>query len=451
MKVSVLVPIYNVEEYLERCLQSICEQTLHDIEILCINDGSTDSSKSIIEEFQQKDFRVKLIDKVNTGYGNSMNVGLDYATGKYIAIVESDDFIESDMLERLYDIAEKHFVDIVKSNYYSYAYNNGKEKNIYENIYESIALNEIFCPIHKPQFFWGTQAIWSALYSRSFLVSNNIRFNETPGASYQDISFAFQTYACAERVILIPDAFYHYRIDNANSSIKSPDKIFSACDELQKIDTFISENFKNKNQLRIIASRLGYRILLEGYRRVAAWYQYTVFLKMIDYFKSYQEAGFLVDEIWEKEVVESVEEILASPQKYFLSTSKAACEDRLMHSEICMNNKIYIKAMFEKIVSSRYVLLYGAGKIGKKILECLLENNYPKENIFFAVTSMQNNEPLVGGVPVHEMEYYLKQKNEMTVVLTVAVQTQVNIAERLQEQGFLEVIALDERIYKALL
>ena len=98
IKVSVLVPIYNVEKYLDKCLQSLCNQTLQEMEIICINDGSTDSSRQIIERYAKIDKRIVVIDKKNTGYGNSMNVGLDRASGEYIGIVESDDFIEPDMM-----------------------------------------------------------------------------------------------------------------------------------------------------------------------------------------------------------------------------------------------------------------------------------------------------------------------------------------------------------------
>ena len=94
-KVSVLVPIYTVEKYLRQCLDSLINQTLEDIEIICINDGSTDSSPEIIKEFQAKDVRIKVINKENSGYGASMNMGVDMATGEYIGIVESDDYAEN--------------------------------------------------------------------------------------------------------------------------------------------------------------------------------------------------------------------------------------------------------------------------------------------------------------------------------------------------------------------
>ena len=113
-KISVLVPIYNVEKYLPECLDSLISQTLKDIEIICINDGSTDSSLQIIKRYAKKDSRIIVINKKNSGYGDSMNQGLAKATGEYIAIVESDDYIDEDAWENLYKLAKKHNADIVR-------------------------------------------------------------------------------------------------------------------------------------------------------------------------------------------------------------------------------------------------------------------------------------------------------------------------------------------------
>ena len=111
-KVSILVPIFNVEKYLRQCLDSIVNQTLKDIEIICINDGSTDSSPAIIDEFAKNDPRIVILTKTNSGYGDSMNQGLKKATGEYIGIVESDDWVDIDMFENLYDIAVKNNVAV---------------------------------------------------------------------------------------------------------------------------------------------------------------------------------------------------------------------------------------------------------------------------------------------------------------------------------------------------
>ena len=116
-KVSVVIPVCNVETYLRECLDSALAQTLRDIEIICVDDGSTDSSPAILDEYAAKDSRVKVIHKPNGGYGHTMNVGMDAATGEYFAILESDDIIKPNMYEVLYGLAKANDVDVIKSDH----------------------------------------------------------------------------------------------------------------------------------------------------------------------------------------------------------------------------------------------------------------------------------------------------------------------------------------------
>ena len=116
--VSILVPVYNMERYLEKCFDALTRQTLDDIEIIAVDDGSTDASPRILARYAENDWRVKIITKPNSGYGASMNRGLDEARGDYIGIVEPDDYPDRVMFEKLYKAAEKHKCDLVKCNYY---------------------------------------------------------------------------------------------------------------------------------------------------------------------------------------------------------------------------------------------------------------------------------------------------------------------------------------------
>ena len=118
--VSVLVPIYNVEKYLPECLGSLEAQDFKQAEFICINDGSTDGSRDIIEHFLNKDSRFKVIDKENSGYGASMNRGLEAAQGDYVAILESDDFMEADTLSKLHHAISSTGADVVKANFWMY-------------------------------------------------------------------------------------------------------------------------------------------------------------------------------------------------------------------------------------------------------------------------------------------------------------------------------------------
>lgn len=241
--VSILVPCYNVEKYLNQCLDSIVNQTLKDIEIICINDGSTDSTLDIIKSYADKDKRVKIIDKPNEGYGKSMNRGLDAATGEYVGIVESDDWVDTDMFKKLYDIASKNDADIVKSDFYEYTTTDG-EKNVKKNLLPEWDLNRIITPRKNISIFFTQPSIWSAIYKREFLNNNNIRFLESPGASYQDLGFSFKVWLMADRVYLTPDAYLHYRCDNENSSVKSASKVFCVCDEWNEVERYISQQKK---------------------------------------------------------------------------------------------------------------------------------------------------------------------------------------------------------------
>ncbi|WP_020614726.1 glycosyltransferase [Sediminispirochaeta bajacaliforniensis] len=240
-KVSIVVPVFNTEKYLKVCLDSILCQTLKELEIICVNDGSTDNSLKILKEYSVADNRIKIIDKPNSGYGNSMNIGMEAATGEYIGIVESDDYIIQNMYEILYHIAISNDLDMIKSDYYSFVSDeNGKEHRTY--IKNSGYTNMVFSPKFRPGVLLSTTANWTGLYKTNFLRKHNIKHNETPGASYQDIGFHFITLSLAERAYFFDQAFYLYRQDNPNSSINSKKKVYCIHDEYEFIEAFYNKN-----------------------------------------------------------------------------------------------------------------------------------------------------------------------------------------------------------------
>lgn len=259
--VSVLVPCCNVERYLRQCLDSVVNQTLRDLEIICINDGSTDGTLDILREYAGRDERIRLIDKENSGYGDSMNRGLDMAVGEYIGIVESDDWADAEMFERLYAAAKEHDCDLVKSNFYDYR---GGVSTLNEIIPPEDA-EQVIVPQERATIFYEPSFIWTAVYRRDWLNRENIRFLPTPGASYQDVSFNFKTLACAEKAWFIRDAFLHYRRDNENSSVKSSVKIYCVCDEYHEIERFAEER---KLLLFSVIVRMKYQSYYWNFRRL---------------------------------------------------------------------------------------------------------------------------------------------------------------------------------------
>lgn len=240
VKVSVLVPIYNVEQFLPECLDSLVNQTLKEIEIICINDGSKDDSLKIIKSYAKKDKRIVIIDKKNSGYGDSMNQGLKKAIGEYIGIVESDDFIDTEAFSELYRIAKKHDVDVVKANFYEY-YGETKKDDAVSNMFLLDQTEKVIDPRKHREIFYQPPCIWAAIYKNSFLKENGIDFLPTPGAAYQDAGFNFKVWSVARKAYFIKRAFLHYRQDNANSSVKDASKIYCVKDEYDSVEKFLEE------------------------------------------------------------------------------------------------------------------------------------------------------------------------------------------------------------------
>ncbi len=240
VKVSVLVPIYNVEKFLPECLDSLVNQTLKEIEIICINDGSTDKSSKIIKEYAEKDKRIKMIDKKNSGYGDSMNQGLKKATGEYVGIVESDDFIDLNAFEKLYKIAKREKADVIKANFYEYF--TDKKKDVAKSeMFLPEDTGMLFDPSEHRHIFYQKPSIWSAIYRNAFLKKNKIDFLPSPGASYQDAGFNFKVWASTDRAFLVDEAFLHYRQDNPNSSVKDSGKVYCVKDEYDEVERFLKE------------------------------------------------------------------------------------------------------------------------------------------------------------------------------------------------------------------
>lgn len=212
-KVSVILPSLNVSEYIEQCLKSVVEQSLQDIEILCVDAGSTDGTLQIIERFAKVDSRIRVLHSDKKSYGYQMNLGIREANGEYIGIVETDDYIDTDMYELLYSKAEIEKPDMVKGCYYEvFEDRNGKlTEELVDLVPDSHFYNNVFSPENDPTVHRWDCNIWTGIYRREFLRDNSICFNETSGAAYQDIGFQQRVLNEADSVIFLHNHVYHYR------------------------------------------------------------------------------------------------------------------------------------------------------------------------------------------------------------------------------------------------
>lgn len=218
-KVSVVIPVYNVAPFLRECLDSVLNQSLRDIEVICGDGGSTDGSLEILREYARRDSRIQIIHKQGSGYGQSVNDCMHMARGEYIGIVESDDAIKPQMYEVLYQVAKKKELDWVRGDIYFYSKDkSGRPRLRYEKIIIGNFYNSVLDPKTDPRPYRCRLRTWSGIYRKSFLERYEIMHNETPGASYQDVGFYLKSLFYARRVSFLPHAFYLWRQDNFDSS-----------------------------------------------------------------------------------------------------------------------------------------------------------------------------------------------------------------------------------------
>ncbi len=224
MSVSVIVPVYNAERFLDQCLLSIRNQSGCDLEVICVNDGSTDRSPEILRRHSAEDSRVRVVDKENGGYGSACNRGLAEARGEWVSIVEPDDWIEPGMYGDMLSFArtfDSH-VDIVKTPWWNIndwdcpgadQYRTGSPLPL--RLSQS---TRPFSLCDHPELIEYHPSIWSALYSRSFMLDKAIRFIEYPGAGWADNPFLIDTLCQAGSIAYLDKAYYCYRLDPPGST-----------------------------------------------------------------------------------------------------------------------------------------------------------------------------------------------------------------------------------------
>lgn len=207
-KVSVIVPVYNVEKYLKRCLDSLINQTLSDIDIICINDGSKDSSLQILEQYAQKDSRIVIYNQENSGLSVARNTGLEHASGEYIGFVDSDDWVDLDFYEKLYNSAKNNNADIAVADFIR-EHPNKKPKRLKlkeEKIYTTPEDKFMICKVHREG------CVWNKIYRTEFIKSINLKF--VPKMYYEDRDFTIRSLYFSKKLVTTPNTYYRYFVNS---------------------------------------------------------------------------------------------------------------------------------------------------------------------------------------------------------------------------------------------
>ena len=229
-QVSIIVPVYNVENYIERCLNSLVNQTFKDIEIITINDGSTDKSLELLNKYAKEDIRISVIDLGDEGVSYCRNLGIEKANGKYIMFVDSDDWIDSSMVEVMYKKAEENKLDLVMCSYIREFKDHSKEKIfnlpqeiIYkDNEVKNELLRKLVGPIKEelsnPEMLDALGTVWGKLYRADILKENKIKFVDLKEiGSAEDTLFNIFTFNYLKKLMFLNKPMYHYWRDNLKS------------------------------------------------------------------------------------------------------------------------------------------------------------------------------------------------------------------------------------------
>lgn len=226
-KVSVILPSLNVAEYIETCMDSVVGQSLKELEIICVDAGSTDGTREILDGYAGKDSRITVLHSHRRSYGQQVNMGLDYASGEYIAILETDDWIEPDMYQHLYENGAAEKLDYVAADFdLLYQLQSGANYRILQRLFHGDRQDWYGRILNSDQIGAlraSDYVLWKGIYNREFLNFHHIRLHPSPGAAFQDMGFLQQVKTYARRAKYLDRSFYRYRQDREEASSKGLD------------------------------------------------------------------------------------------------------------------------------------------------------------------------------------------------------------------------------------
>ena len=244
--ISIIIPAYNAEKYIKKCLDSLIKQTKKEIEIIVINDGSKDNTEELIKSYT--DSRIKYYKNTNHGIGYSRNYGIEKAKGKYIMFLDSDDYVEKDICEKLYNKARNDDLDVVICDFFK-EFENGNIEEIHTNDFKNSSLKD------NPEIITEYLSPWAKLYSTKLLKDNNIKFVEN--LKYEDAPFVIEALDKAKKIGKVNDCLVHYMIHGNSETTVRDKRVFDILKILDKIRKYT----KNKSYLKDKIDKLTVRII----------------------------------------------------------------------------------------------------------------------------------------------------------------------------------------------
>lgn len=425
IKVSVILPSLNVASYIKECVESVLNQSLKEIEIICVDAGSTDGTLEILRQYEKKDDRLEIIVSDKKSYGYQMNLGIRHAVGEYVGIVETDDYIKKEMYEELYCAAKKNMADFVKSDFYRFTGESDMmDKVLFQLTGDSSFYNRVINIENEQECFNFHMNTWSGIYNRRFLLEHEIFHNETPGAAFQDNGFWFQTFVYAKRALFLNKAYYMNRRDNLNSSVYDKSKMFCVCDEFEFIEDILRKDQKLFQAYKYTYTYICFKRYKKNLDRVIGKYQKEYIKLFSKKFQIFYKEGSLNSNLFSDQDWEMLISIINEPASYYEHT-------------ILPKQKV-----LDQISNYETVIIYGVGHMGKKTYRDIWYHVNPKSRLYFAVSNDREHSDFYQGIPICNIGDLVQYRESALVIITVSKANRQNVYDILEKTGFAHMMIM---------
>ena len=425
IKVSVIMPSLNVASYIRQAVESVMRQTLKDIEIICVDAGSTDGTLEILEKLAERDRRISIIRSDMKSYGHQINLGIDAAKGQYIGIMETDDWVLPQMYEEEYLAAQEQNVDFLRADRYIFRRDGIKgDEHEYLPIINSRDQQHLYGKVFDPSkemqaFYWGPNTT-SGIVKRDFLKQNKIRLNESPGASYQDNGLFFQVMIHAQRVMVMPRAYYMIRRDRAESSAFDKNNTDAMSGEMSFVKQVVSRS--GKEILWETFYRIKYGNYLWRLQNILPEYQRDYLGHIVEEFHHDVASGDLPQRLMKYGVISSMQKIASDPEKYY-------------------REKIIPKQEFEQsVITFNQAIIYGDRNVVVETIRKLRYVPKPIEIIACIIAVKREEETSIKGIPLCNFDDLMEYKNDAVVIVAVSAWKWPKVEKKIRAKGFKHII-----------
>lgn len=452
IKTSVIIPVFNTEEYIGECLDSVLRQTQKEFEIIVVDDGSTDGSLEVVKKYQKAHKNILVVRQENKKLGAARNLGMSVATGEYLFFLDSDDLIEETMLEELYLKASQNALDFAtfdlkcfggdEEDYKKYMFYDRTKLGIEDRAYNGVQFWNNF---HKSQD--PVISACSVYFRKNFIDNNELKFQEN--LFYEDNEFMVRAYLKADRIMYVPRQFYYRRI-RPGSIMKTSLGFYhfkGIVSNIKLIYQYIKVDSHDINEKAVFlkfweaqirkASRLWTSFEGEEKQEIAGLIR--------DSLNNMSEGSFFPD-ILDKKLYLDMKEFLGHVYQDGYSAEGITELENILsmwyENNIELFQSGYSKKYLEALRNPSGVILYGAGIVGKRIAD-QFQLKYWENVIGFAVSNKGDQEENVCGLPVYSIVDLLEYKDKANVFITTSPKTHEEITENLLQKGFKNIYPVE--------